>query len=39
MGEKAKEEAAAPDEKPTCPSCGKNVKARWKTCPYCGATI
>ncbi len=23
----------------TCPSCGQNVQANWRSCPHCGTTI
>jgi len=27
--------AAKPEGAPKCPSCGKKVKAQWKSCPFC----
>jgi len=27
------------NDKPTCPSCGEEVKARWKRCPSCETTL
>jgi hypothetical protein len=31
----AKGAAAKPEGAPKCPSCGKKVKAQWKSCPFC----
>jgi hypothetical protein len=27
--------APKPEGAPKCPSCGKKVKAQWKSCPFC----
>jgi len=31
----AQAQAGKPDGAPKCPSCGKKVKAQWKSCPFC----
>ena len=36
---KVEKRPVAAAEETICPSCGKKVKARWATCPYCGITL
>jgi hypothetical protein len=36
---KVEERPVAAAGETICPSCGKKVKARWATCPYCGITL
>jgi len=37
--DQSKESPYDSNDKPTCPSCGEEVKAHWKQCPVCGNTL
>ena len=37
--EPAKPTVSTDGKSPKCPSCGKDIKPKWKSCAYCGTTL